>query len=355
MKNNKICFNKLVGSIGFILILIGIFIFFAFQLTKQPTSTYTRASVPPKNTQPLKIIGGELAKDGEFPFHVALFNKNGWLFCGGVLINEEWVLTAGHCIDKCKKEFGDPLTIEVMIGLDYLDRDLKALHYSKIDKYYLHEEYNDIDKSSPIIKWNDIGLLHLENPSKNIPTLSIYNPNGGKLLEELWISNEDKASIMGFGGTKMDTNNQFLSSNLRKVDNITILAKFWNLEDKFRVMPNRLWKGDSGSPAIINNGINDYVLGIASKSRKIDSDIFTSVSHFYSWIHEKTGIVSGTGTYRKPTSKKTARMPIQVIKKVKISIPICTQIKTFEECDVKHWLCTWDTSINSCINDPKGR
>ena len=50
-----------------------------------------------------RIVGGEVAELGQFPYQVGiyLFDPNDKTYiCGGSIINEEWILTAGHCVDK---------------------------------------------------------------------------------------------------------------------------------------------------------------------------------------------------------------------------------------------------------------
>ena len=43
------------------------------------------------------ILGGDLAKNGEYPF-MALIIEGGVIKCSGTLINKRYVLTAAHCI-----------------------------------------------------------------------------------------------------------------------------------------------------------------------------------------------------------------------------------------------------------------
>jgi hypothetical protein len=46
-----------------------------------------------------RIIGGNAAQKGSWPWMAAIFysKKKEHVWCGGALINNEWILTAAHC------------------------------------------------------------------------------------------------------------------------------------------------------------------------------------------------------------------------------------------------------------------
>lgn len=56
-----------------------------------------------------RIILGEQATRGQFPHQAAIFIDDVH-FCGGALISDSWVLTAGHCVDGCVYYFFEGTT-----------------------------------------------------------------------------------------------------------------------------------------------------------------------------------------------------------------------------------------------------
>ncbi|KAJ3656360.1 hypothetical protein Zmor_015443 [Zophobas morio] len=100
-----------------------------------------------------RIIGGIGAPASRFPYSAAIYQTtaDGTYFCGGALINDQWVLTAGHCVAN---------SIEFIVQLGSVklrEADPNRLLLST-DIYVVHPDYN------PNTLENDIGLIKFRLP-----------------------------------------------------------------------------------------------------------------------------------------------------------------------------------------------
>lgn len=60
----------------------------------------------------LQIVGGLVADIKDFPYQVSMM-ESGSHICGGSILNERWVLTAGHCVNALD---GDATSASVRVG-----------------------------------------------------------------------------------------------------------------------------------------------------------------------------------------------------------------------------------------------
>jgi secreted trypsin-like serine protease len=114
-----------------------------------------------------RIIGGEPADFGEYPFMVALlfepiegtdFQKQ---YCGGSLIASRWVLTAAHCVDFLES----PDQVAVAVSRTNLD-STEGVRVAVRD-FYIHPDYD------PNIISPDVALIQLARPVRGIEPITL--------------------------------------------------------------------------------------------------------------------------------------------------------------------------------------
>ncbi|KAK9977441.1 hypothetical protein ABG768_019255 [Culter alburnus] len=100
-----------------------------------------------------KIVGGQNAVAGSWPWQVSIQSASfRGHFCGGSLINKDWVLSAAHCFQS--SSLG---TIGVYLGLQSLSGSNPNQVYRTVSRFINHPSYNNPSDD------NDIALLQLSS------------------------------------------------------------------------------------------------------------------------------------------------------------------------------------------------
>ncbi|KAJ2760279.1 hypothetical protein IWQ57_006346, partial [Coemansia nantahalensis] len=128
-----------------------------------------------------RIMGGTNANHKDYKFLIYLYNSADKTYCGGSIIDTNWIITAAHCIKKASVN-----QITVFIGQG--DYELDMSKGTKIAAVHGHPQYNDQSMA------NDIALIKLQKPvaGKNVAVIAIDNGS---------IADGEKLTALGWGYT----------------------------------------------------------------------------------------------------------------------------------------------------------
>ncbi|XP_075157332.1 trypsin delta-like [Haematobia irritans] len=221
-----------------------------------------------------RIVNGNSASDGQFPYQVSL-RYNGYHTCGGSIISANYVVTAAHCVKSLS-----PSRLTIRAGSRLVNSNGQIVGISKVT-------------TNPSFRGtgNDIALLKLSSPLKlndkvkAIPLARKDPPSGAAVVVSGW-------GRLGRCSRRTPKVLQYTT--------FTALTKEQCRRRLFWVSPTVLClahpfgkgacNGDSGGPAVYKNelvGVANYVVGGCASDLP---DGYASVAYHYNWLKKNSDL-----------------------------------------------------------------
>ncbi|XP_031605530.1 vitamin K-dependent protein C [Oreochromis aureus] len=232
------------------------------------------------------MVGGQVGKKGESPWQVLVMDYRSRFHCGGVLIDESWVLTAAHCLENS-------LTFSVRLG-DYerLRREGTEVTLDVVQGFK-HPNYNSKTVD------NDIALLRLQTPAPVSEYIIPVCLPGREMAERVLHLNGTMTVVSGWG--KEDINSTKYSSALNVIE-IPLVSHSICTQQMFpHAISNNVLcagilgkrkdacEGDSGGPMVTLYRDTWFLVGLVSWGEgcgQLDKlGIYTKVSNYNDWIN----------------------------------------------------------------------
>ncbi|XP_012536761.1 chymotrypsin-1 [Monomorium pharaonis] len=230
---------------------------------------------------PERIVGGNIATIGQFPYQVSLQSYDEHI-CGGSIISSTHILTAAHCVDD------DFYTNDMVVvsGITNL-----AVNGEKHDIKCIRKHPNYTGEREGGWK-DDIAVITLRKPIKFndvqrlIPLASEDHINGGK-----------RGIVSGWGKTKISGSAsptlQWLSVNVLSQERCLHGHKNPRTNENQICTLERVGKGacqgDSGGPLVVDNELVGVVSWVLPCALGI-SDVYTNVYKYLDFIKQSQSV-----------------------------------------------------------------
>ncbi|XP_055385766.1 chymotrypsin-1-like [Condylostylus longicornis] len=225
-----------------------------------------------------RIVGGDFAKDGEFPYQISLqLNQNH--ICGGSIIGPKHILTAAHCVVRSDGVLRPVNAMSIRAGTNVIGVDGQV---RQAEAVYVHEKYR--------MNLNDVAVIKLSKPLE-------YNSK----IQEIEMDRGDApvgaiVTISGWGKTANDgRRSEVLKTATLKVLSIEQCDKKSGLGFKQTICLDHpagigACQGDSGGPATYNGKLIGVASFVAKTCASNKPDSYARVSLYYDWIKEKMSL-----------------------------------------------------------------
>jgi len=247
-----------------------------------------------KGQEDERVANGKEAVSKQFPHQVLIknfFERNFTIYCSGSILNEEWVLTAAHCLDEDLGKF----VLNVIVGDIYASEKKGSVGRKVLNstKWFQHELY-DIDGKVG----HDIALIKL---SEKLTFDEFVQPIA-RAVDDL--KEGTRCTASGWGFTEKIEVADVLQWGVVEILSLSVCEKEYKtitkgysdsqycVGDSNKVVGP--CSGDSGGPltCLEPTSKKSYVHGVLSTGSIEDEKcgefpvVYTKVASFDAWINE---------------------------------------------------------------------
>lgn len=236
-------------------------------------------SIRPSVSGYYKIVNGQNAASGSWPWQVSLQDSRGFHFCGGSLISQNWVVTAAHCGVSARNH-------RVILGEYDRQSGAEPIQVKTISRVISHPYYNSRNFN------NDITLLKLSSPVQStarvapvcLATSSTSVPSGTMCV------------TTGWGRTGSTSSPRYLQQTALPLLSPAQCKQYWGYN---RITDAMICagasgvsscQGDSGGPLVCERSGAWHLVGIVSWGTSNCNvrapAVYARVSYLRNWIDQ---------------------------------------------------------------------